>query len=553
MKVLLVTILTFCHLTFALDKNSSCKLSTVPTAVGEGCPPLMLSVGGGIGEELAGDNRIRPGHPEWPMAWVSYRKVKSLKEDIKDLKAHGVGLITQRADTVEEARKALQRRKDVSWSSGEYLGHKWHIDENHLMWWDGKPYVPFGGFGIKPGNEFGLNTFNLWIDFDPFIEKPYYTRKQHRADIAQKLDAITKAGGTCIVQFSMALPHIPEGPKPGMRWREPEGGIDGLRLADTEVRHAILKVWEYYAPAVRKECVRAIVLWNEINVWRWPERMPAEKYGQVLGEYAREVKRMVGDLPVCFKIAGTWNAAAVIAGAAVADGLGFDVWFTKPDDTTARREIERALRMLETRQKKTTWFFIAEGGRGIAERGSDDAPAVDNYWDRWPPFRSKKEARGILRAYVQSGAKGFIYNGPTSGLGSKYRSSYRWLGELKPEVTALMVEMQRPLLEARRAMTAERAIAAARADERVGELVRGLDDVWADAEFAERWQVWLVYFFAGDRRVGFASVSEDGKVLEVGAAEENEKDSDDRSEEDDEMVTRLSAPDRHFAGVTKGR
>ena len=29
-----------------------------------------------------------------------------------------------------------------------------------------------------------------------------------------------KAGGTCIVQFSMALPHIPQGPKPGMLWRE---------------------------------------------------------------------------------------------------------------------------------------------------------------------------------------------------------------------------------------------------------------------------------------------------------------------------------------------
>lgn len=469
----------------------------------------------------------------------------TLKEDINDLKAHGVGLITQRADTVEEARKALQRRKDVLWSSGEYLGHKWHIDENHLMWWNGKPYVPFGGFGITPVNEFGLNTFNLWIDFDSFIGRPGYTRKQHRAEIARKLNAITKAGGTCIVQFSMALPHIPEGPKPGMRWREPEGGIDGSCLADPEVKRAILSVWEYYAPAVRKECVRAIVLWNEINLWRWPERMSVEKYGQVLGQYALEVKRMVGDLPVCFKIAGTWRAGAVIAGAAEADGLGFDVWFTKPDDTGSRREIESALWMLESRQKKTSWFFIAEGGRGFAEGGTDDAREVKNYWDNWPPFRSKKEARGILRTYAQSGAKGFIYNGPTSEPGSKYRGSYRWLGELKPEITTLMVETKRPPPEARWAMTTERAVTAARADERVQELLRGLDDVRAEAEFAERWQVWLVHFFVGERRVGFASVSEDGKVLEVGAAEENEKDSDDRSQKDDGMVRRLTAPGQH--------
>jgi len=334
------------------------------------------------------------------------------------------------------------------WSSGEYLGHRWHIDQSHLMWWDGKPYVPFGGFGITPGNEFGLNSFNLWIDFDPFIEKPHYTRKQHRADIARKLDAITKAGGTCIVQFSMALPHIPNGPKPGMRWREPEGGIDGSHLADPKVKRAILKVWECYAPAVRKECVRAVVLWNEINVWRWPERMSVEKYGQVLSEYAREVKGMVGDLPVCFKIAGTWNAEAVIAGAAAADGLGFDVWFTKPDDAHALREVERALRMLEGQQKKTTWFFIAEGGRDIAE-GRTDVKDVKNYWDNWPPFRSKQEAQGILQSYARAGAKGFIYNGPTSKPGSEYRSSYHWLGELKPEIVDLMVTMKRSSLKER--------------------------------------------------------------------------------------------------------
>ncbi len=69
---------------------------------------------------------------------------------------------------------------------------------------------------------------------------------------------------------------------------------------------------------------------------------------------------------------------------------------------------------------------------------------MENYWDNWPPFRSKQEAKGILQAYARAGAKGFIYNGPTSKTGSKYRSSYRWLGELKPEIVDLMVTMKRP-------------------------------------------------------------------------------------------------------------
>ncbi|MBI2948742.1 MAG: hypothetical protein HYY23_13975 [Verrucomicrobia bacterium] len=316
-------------------------------------------------------------------------------------------------------------------ASGEYLGQKWSIDENHMMWWDGKPYVPFGGFGTDPGRKGGLTTHNRWIDFDPFIKDPKLTREQHKQQIARQLKQIEEAGGTCIVQFSMAEPHVPKGPTAGVRWDEPRGGIDASRLADPDVKREIFKVWADYAPAVQNRCVRTVVLWNEINVWRWPDHIPVEKYAAILGEYVREVKRLVGDLPVCLKCAGTWNADAVIAGAAVADGLGFDVFFDDAHDARASREVERALQMLESRQKKTTWFFIAEGGRGIPE-----GRPVAEYWDRWPPFRSKEEAAGILRAYVRAGAKGFIYNGPCSQ--SRYHDSYRWLAELRPHILSLM-------------------------------------------------------------------------------------------------------------------
>ena len=54
---------------------------------------------------------IRPGHNEWPMAWTSYRTVNSLEEDIEDLKAHGVGLISRRARSVEDARESLEVAK----------------------------------------------------------------------------------------------------------------------------------------------------------------------------------------------------------------------------------------------------------------------------------------------------------------------------------------------------------------------------------------------------------------------------------------------------------
>ena len=54
------------------------------------------------------DGPIRPGDPEWPVGWMSYSPVASLEEDIADLKAHGTGLIDQRAGTAEEARRLLK-------------------------------------------------------------------------------------------------------------------------------------------------------------------------------------------------------------------------------------------------------------------------------------------------------------------------------------------------------------------------------------------------------------------------------------------------------------
>jgi hypothetical protein len=419
------------------------------------------------------------------------------------------------ARAAEESRSPAPRKQDIPETHGEFLGQGWHIDENHLMWWDGSPYVPFGGFGIETGNDDDLRAHNLWIDFDPFIADPKFTVEQHKRQIRERLETIKSAGDTCIVQFSMALPHIPNGPEPGMEWHVPEGGIDGSRLADPEVKEAIVKVWGEYAPVVRNPCVRAIVLWNEINIWRWPERMSTDQYAELLKGYVSEAKRLIGDVPICFKTAGTWNAHAAIAAAAAADGLGFDVWFSNPDDEHARVEIARALRMLETRQTKTCWFFIAEGGRNL---GDDREPV--GYPEAWPPFRSKSEAGGILEAYAHTGAKGFIYNGPAGDEG--YAESYQWLGELKPEIVRLMTETKRPATERGNEAPAAEAIAAACKDSRVLELLKDIRSLRVEAEFSERWQVWLVHFFEDDRQVAFASVSPTGQVLEVGGPESDD-------------------------------
>lgn len=115
-----------------------------------------------------------------------------------------------------------------------------------------------------------------------------------------------------------------------------------------------------------------------------------------------------------------------------------------------------------------------------------------------------------------------------------------------------MVETKRPALERPRPATAAKAIAAARADQRVQELLRGVESPRFSAEFSERWHVWLVHFFTGDHRVGFASVSQAGEVLEVGGPHERERESGEQREDDGAarplsfrfpVVARIHVPD----------
>ncbi|MBD3275036.1 MAG: hypothetical protein GF372_06975, partial [Candidatus Marinimicrobia bacterium] len=51
--------------------------------------------------------------PDLPVAWSTYRVVDSIRTDIADLKAHGVGVISMDASTVSEADSLLQIARDT--------------------------------------------------------------------------------------------------------------------------------------------------------------------------------------------------------------------------------------------------------------------------------------------------------------------------------------------------------------------------------------------------------------------------------------------------------
>jgi len=85
---------------------------------------IINLISGSCGNNSKSDLPIRPGHPEWPRAWVSYSIVDSLEKDFVDLKEHGVGLVSMNARSVEDARKKLELARK--------FGMKYHIQLNKI-------------------------------------------------------------------------------------------------------------------------------------------------------------------------------------------------------------------------------------------------------------------------------------------------------------------------------------------------------------------------------------------------------------------------------------
>ena len=67
---------------------------------------------------------------------------------------------------------AIGTEQNTPTTHGVFMGHKWRIDQNHLIWWDDKPYVRYGFTGNGSMDRFiklGFNQFNvcpseeLWV------------------------------------------------------------------------------------------------------------------------------------------------------------------------------------------------------------------------------------------------------------------------------------------------------------------------------------------------------------------------------------------------------
>ncbi len=307
---------------------------------------------------------------------------------------------------------------DKTQTAGTFLGHAWYVTQSRILVWDGVPYIPYAAPDLSFYDDPTVGDYHFWIDSDntPTADPNY---------VDQLTTDITNAGSTYTVLFLTKEPS----------------NADASMLFDPQERTAIVDSWLPYASAIRKDGLRAIMIFNELDIdYSWPETHSDEEYGRVLGEYAQEMKDLVGDIPIIVKTTA-WqydddlpNVFPIIEGAADSStaGLGIDAYphmLSSPMvDTVATYSSELSLR-----EEQTSLLWMSEFGVGNANPGGDCES------DSWP-YASKDEMRSHMLKYVENGARGLIFFGGYNPCAGDFTSSYQWFMELKDEISATIRE-----------------------------------------------------------------------------------------------------------------
>jgi len=126
---------------------------------------------------------------------------------------------------------------------GKYMGQSWHIDANHLLWWQGKPYVRYGFTGNGDVDRFmekGFIQFNaypseeLWV----FSKDPAKNQQAIR-EVDVLTDLLQEKGATYYAGLNLLWP-----------WRG-SGKIAGEDMVNCVFR----KVWDVTEFSKREEAI----------------------------------------------------------------------------------------------------------------------------------------------------------------------------------------------------------------------------------------------------------------------------------------------------------
>jgi len=126
---------------------------------------------------------------------------------------------------------------------GKYMGQSWHIDDHHLLWWQGKPYVRYGFTGNGDVDRFmekGFNQFNAYPSEELWVfSKELAKNQQAIQEVNAFTDLLQTKGATYYVGLNLLWP-----------WRG-SGKIAENDMVDCVFR----KVWDFREFSQKKEVI----------------------------------------------------------------------------------------------------------------------------------------------------------------------------------------------------------------------------------------------------------------------------------------------------------
>ncbi len=103
-----------------------------------------------------------------------------------------------------------QANEKVQRSQSRYMNHSWRIGENHLIWWDDKPYVRYGFTGngnVDQLMQLGFNQFNVGPAEQLWAASDNPARRQEAVQQVNELtERLTARGATYYANLNILWP-----------------------------------------------------------------------------------------------------------------------------------------------------------------------------------------------------------------------------------------------------------------------------------------------------------------------------------------------------------
>lgn len=442
---------------------------------------------------------------------------------------------------------------------GEYMGQKWHIDKNHLLHWDGKPFIPSfindfsrahylsDDFTIEQVKEdidaaIGRGQKQFWLDID-YIDSEWFNAKQADGRVRQVTEHINASGGTYYLAYSIQVSRYKL-----LAQQDPDRYAECVRefletddpctdnfvvdMLKPERVEAFRQDLRRIGSIAATPALRAIELIGEINanehVVATDDKEMIDNLAAVFNTYGKTAKEEIGDVPVVFRGGGEGYLAGLRA--EHWDGVTMQYSGSMPEHvhTLAQRH-STILRLINSCPKTKVYWSYAQGRVGFS----------------FFLYRSKELMRGHYMGLVEAGVTGLPFDQfssnwfsalgmeePPPGLREDNR---KWWVELQPELEAEILRRAEndefstgswavPITDEQllqflssNTLDKEQVDDIIRADPDVGSLIDLGADV-GEIVFLSDYSAWLVVLFGNARESGmswdlYVDDSPDGTIV----------------------------------------